>query len=397
MWEINPSREFMSWVYQLNGKLDVEALAGALDDVVSANTVLRVRFVTQEGELIQEVLPFRPGVLAIVDLDGRTKADGLAAALRGVEATYRDLSPLAEPALSATLYLVAPKTNVLSIFVAEALVDGESATLVAAELSRAYARRAGKPIPELPHPSTTSYLAHVRDNPVSPAAVEKALDYWLSLESVPTAAGSWPGVPDGPGYTRFFNVEEQMWQELMHTFPALETMPFVVLSTWTAQALSDVAQARRFLLTSAVSNRSRPSAKDTIGNFVGPMRMIVDVDPEDTFAVTSARLVQSLRRALVASVVPGPLATRLCHPEGPFVPLVPTVSCFYFAEREAPDFVGVRQRRFRLNGGGDVLRVNCTPDEKGGRNFFFLTNSASRQQLNEFVATFRRRVGLPEL
>lgn len=394
MWESNPSRETMSWVYQLNGKLDVAALGGAIDEVVHAHTVLRVRFVERGGELFQEVLPFRPGVLEVVDLSGHTKADGLAGALRAIESAYPDLSPLAEPALSATLYLVAPKTNVLAIFVAEALVDGESATLVAAELSRAYARRAGKAVPDLELPSLTSYLAYVRDNPVAPSSVERALAYWSSLESVPANAGDWPSVPDQAGATRFFNLDAAAWKAMIESFPALDTMPFVVLSTWCAQSLADVAGARRFLLTSAVSNRSRPQAKGTIGNFVGPMRMEVEVDPDEGFAATSARLVNSLRRGLSASVVPGPLATRMLHPEGPFVPLVPTVSCFYFAEREAPDFVGVRQRRFRLNGGGDVLRVNCTPDDRGGRNFFFLTNAADRARLDGFVRAFRSRMGL---
>jgi hypothetical protein len=33
--------------------------------------------------------------------------------------------------------------------------------------------------------------------------------------------------------------------------------------------------------------------------------------------------------------------------------------------------------------------VNCTPDDEGGRNFFFISASASSERLSELVAAFR--------
>ena len=55
----NPSREFMSWVYQLNGKLDVDALAKAIDDVVHRHDMLRVRFEGGPDGPEQVVTPFQ--------------------------------------------------------------------------------------------------------------------------------------------------------------------------------------------------------------------------------------------------------------------------------------------------------------------------------------------------
>ncbi len=385
----NPSREHMSWVYQLNGKLDAGALAQAVDDVVAAHDVLRVRFEdTAEGP-VQVVTPFRPGVLYVVGVDDRPKLEALTTAVRAVEAEYRDLSPWDEPRLRATLYRVAPKTHVLSIFVAEALVDGESGTLMAAELSRAYAKHAGKEAPDLPVPSGASYLRWVLDNPVPEAVQRRAVDHWARLRDEPAAAGRWPTELGDRPRSRFFNVPADRWSRLVQTTPGMAAMPFVVVLSWLELALARVAGAERFIVTSAVSNRSRPGARDMIGNFVGPVRLLAEVSPADRLEDVSPRVMMALREALAASVVPVPLAEARLQAPAPFVPPPPTVSFFMFTERQGPDLAGVRQRRFRVNTGRDVLRVNVTPDEQGGRNVFVISGSAPPALLDELAAALR--------
>ena len=384
----NPSKEFMGWVYQLNGRLDVDALVQAVDDVVAAHDMLRVRFRPGDPPT-QVVTPFRPGVVHVVRLDDRPKPIGLEAAVRSVEADFRDLSPWDDARLAATLYLIHPKTNVLSVFVAEAVVDGESGNLVAAEISRAYAKHAGKVAPELQVPSDGSYLRFVRDNPVPQATVDRAVAYWADLREGPTAAGSWPTTVGPSGTTRFFKVPVDRWERLLEAVPALGTMPFVVLLSWLQMALAKVSGATRFTVGSAVSNRSRPGAKDMIGSFVGPVRLAAEVGPDDRLEDVSPRVMASLRRAMAASVVPVPLAEAKALAPDPFRPPPPVVSLFMFTEREGLDLPGVRQRRFRVHGGRDVLRVNVTPDDEGGRNFFFLSSSATPAQLDELTAAFR--------
>ncbi len=396
----NPSREFMSWVYQLNGKLRVDALVEAVDDVVEAHDLLRVRFAPGPGGDVeaagQYVTPFRPGTVRVVRLDDRPKLEALTASVVALEAEYRDLSPWDEPRLQATLYVVAPQTHVLSIFVAEALCDGESGTLVAAELSRAYALHAGKPPPDLPLPSQRSYLRWVQENPVPEAAQQRAVEHWRALGDVPVAAGSWPmALPAGQRpRTRFFNVPAAHWRHLLDVTPGMAAMPFVVLLSWLEMALARVAGAERFVVTSAVSNRSRPGSRDMIGNFVGPVRMIAEVGATEPLEDVSPKVLRSLREALAASVVPVPLADARIQAPASFVPPEPTVSFFMFDEREGPDFAGVRQRRFRVNTGRDVLRVNCTPDESGGRNFFVISGSAPAELLDALVAELQRHLGL---
>lgn len=384
----------MSWVYQLNGKLDVAALAGAVDDVVEAHEMLRVRFERSPEGPVQYPTPFRPGVLDVVGLDDRPKLEGLTAAVTAVEAEYRDLSPWDEPRLRATLYRVAPKTHVLAIFVAEALVDGESGTLVAAELSRAYAGRAGRTPPDLPVPSAASYLDLVRDHPVAQAVQARAVDHWRRLRDVPAAAGTWPMVPGSRATTRFFNVPVDEWDALVAGTPGMAAMPFVVVLSWLELALAEVAGAERFVVTSAVSNRSRQGTRDMIGNFVGPVRLLAEVRAGEPLEEVSSRVMVSLRQAIAASAVPVPLAEARLQSPATFTPPAPTVSFFMFAEREGPDLAGVRQRRFRVNSGLDVLRVNCTPDDRGGRNFFFVSTSAPAALLDRLVAAFRRRAQL---
>lgn len=386
----NPSREFMSWVYQLNGKLDVEALALAFDEVVARHDMLRVRFEDGPGGPAQVVTPFRPGVMARVRLDDRPKAQGLAAALKAIETAYRDMSPWEDAPLQATLYLVAPKTNVLAVFVAEALVDGDSGTLVAAEISRAFAAHAGRPAPDLPLPTDASYLRYVLDHPVAPATEARAERHWQEMIDLPRACGSWPMATTGRRLSRFFKVPVDEWQSLERATPALVAMPYVVLLSWLELSLSRVAGAERFSVTSAVTNRRLPVTKGMIGSFTGPVRLTAEVHPGEQLEDVSPRVMKALREAVANSTVPVPLAEARAQAPAPYVPPPPLVSFFLFTEREGLDLPGVRQRRFRLHmGSQDVLRVNCTPDEEGGRNFFFASSSAPPELLDELVATFR--------
>ena len=184
--------------------------------------------------------PFRPGVLEIVHLDDRPKVQGLAAAVKAIETEYRDMSPWDDAPLRATLYLVAPKTNVLAIFVAEALVDGESGTLVAAEISRAYAHHAGRPAPDLPVPTDASFLRYVLDHPVPPATEAK--------RRAPLAGDGGPADGTlrllahrdrGPArFARFFKVPVDEWRAVVGATPALATMPYVVLLSWLELSLA---------------------------------------------------------------------------------------------------------------------------------------------------------------
>jgi hypothetical protein len=386
----NPSREFMSWVYQLNGKLDVDALAFAVDDVVRRHDMLRVRFEDRGAGPEQVVTPFRPGVLEIVRLDDRPKAQGLAAAVKAIETDYRDLSPWDDARLRATLYLVAPKTNVLAVFVAEALVDGDSGTLVAAEISRAYAAHAGRPATDLPLPSDESYLRYVLEHPVPPAVEERAEQYWRRMTGVPATAGEWPTEMGERSTVIYFKVHREGWERLVRGTPALGMIPYVVVLSWLEMALARVAKAEHFYVTSAVANRRHPKSKGMIGSFVGPVRLPAEVYPEDRLEDVSRRVMKAHQLATVHSVVPVPLAEARAVAPAPYVPPPPCIGFFMFDERVGLDLPGVRQRRFRVHTGNrDILRVNCTPDDEGGRNFFFISASAPRALLDELVAVFR--------
>ncbi|MHB8219746.1 MAG: condensation domain-containing protein [Acidimicrobiales bacterium] len=390
----NPSREFMSWIYQLNGRLDVPALARAIDDVVARHDMLRVRFVERASGPEQVVTPFRPGVLNVVPLDDRPKLEALTTAVRSVEIEYQDLSPWDDARLQATLYLVAPKTNVLSVWVAEAAIDGDSGTLVAADISRAYAAHAGRPAPDLPEPSDDSYLRFVLEHPVAESTLERAGRYWVEEVPADPEAGSWPTVAGDRSLTRFFNVPSAGWERLVEATPALGTLPYVVVLSWLEMALCAVSGAEHFVVTSAVSGRRLPVTRAMIGNFVGPVRLKAEVHPDDTLEDVSPRVMTGLRAAMTHGVVPAPLAEAEAVGADRYSPPPPTIGFYLFAEREGLDLAGVRQRRFRVHTGNrDILRVNCTPDGDGGRNFFFISASAPPVLLDALVGTFRSIMG----
>ena len=210
------------------------------------------------------------------------------------------------------MYLVAPKTNVLAIFVAEALVDGDSGTLVAAEISRAYAEHAGRPAPELPVPNTESFLRYVVEHPVKEAVAERSIRHWQELAGASRSAGrlahARPGSATRPGSSRSPPTSGERMEEAT---PALATTPFVVVLSWLEMALAEVAGAERFMVTSAVSNRRLPVARTMIGSFIGPVRLTAEVHPGDRLEDVSPKVMAALRQAVAHSTVPVPLAESL--------------------------------------------------------------------------------------
>jgi len=230
--------------------------------------------------------------------------------------------------------------------------------------------------------------------PFGEAALERAGRYWAEEVPADPEAGTWPTVVGDRSLARFFNVPGERWERLVEATPALGTLPYVVVLSWLEMALCEVAGAERFVVTSAASGRRLPVTRAMIGNFVGPVRLRAEVHPGDTLEDVSPRVMAGLRAAMTHGVVPAPLAEAEAMGVDRYTPPPPTVSFYLFAEREGLDLAGVRQRRFRVHTGNrDILRVNCTPDGEGGRNFFFISASAPPALLDSLVSTFRSILG----
>jgi acyl carrier protein len=398
------SRGFLSWAVQFNGKLDVEALTLAIDDVVARHDVLRARFEQDGGKWYLRPTPFVPGVLRIEDLTDRPKSEAIDAAVDALRATYASLSHTDDPRFRAVLHRIDRKTNVLGIFVAEALVDGESGNLLAAEIARAYAARADLPLQvELPEASGASYLEHVAAHPVKASMVRRARQHWTEqVREVPTGL-DWPAAPAGDEggidegderdadqvATAGFELPETRWEELADAGSRLRSTRFVVVLACLQAALSRVAGAERILVTSVVTDRSNPATVGMIGCFNSIVRIDGQVHPGDALADVVARSTGAVRDAVGHCGVPAPLAIAQATGDPDAAPPTTAVHLYLFERRESPMLPGVRRRRFRLNSASrEGLRVNCTRAASGAQSFFLSSATAPPEVLTRVATDF---------
>jgi acetyl esterase/lipase/acyl-coenzyme A synthetase/AMP-(fatty) acid ligase len=386
-------RGFLSWVYQLNGELDMQALALAVDDIASRHEILRARFEAHHGSLRQVVTPFTPGVLEAVDLRDHAKRDGLDAAIVDVERVYRSLSPSEDPRLRAILYTVAPKTAVLAMFVAEALVDSDSGALLCAELTRAYAERVGtSPSPELPTASDVSYLDYVRLHPADPATVMRARAHWMRQASDSPMIGEWPMTPsnaDGAGSSFTFELTPAEWALVTARSHALHTTPYVFVLTCLQLALVRAANVTRFLAHAVVTERGDVPT-DLIGNFHSLVRIDMRLDGDSDFERAAARTATAVAEAIEHRALPAPLAEPDTQVTPPSEDCLPGIRFYMFANHGGPTFAGVRRRRFRLHGAPRApLSLSCIYAPNGRQDFVFSSSTASRDRVETLAAAVR--------
>lgn len=375
------SRGYLTWIYQLNGRLDVPALANAIDDVVRRHEILRTRFEYRDGRFWQVAMPFTPGVLEVIELTRQSKLDALTAAVEDTEARFRMLVPSQTPHLQAVLYDIAPKTAVFSLFVAETLVDSDSGAFVEAELSRAYAVQAGHPVnPELPKASDASYLDYVAARPVHQSAVSRAREHWeAQARRVPVVTG-WPLEPRDAPSSYVFELPAEEWALVVAAAQALRTTPYVLILTSLQIALARTGLGH-LLIDSVATDRSDPATEAMIGNFQAPVRIEALVQPEDRLIDVLARTAGAVREAVTHYVVP---------PPAPGVGAA--VAFFMFKRHEGPVFKGVRRRRFRVSGEHSrPLRLTCSSGPDGKQDFVFSSTTAPAEAL-EMVATTLRAV-----
>ena len=386
------SRGFLSWVYQFNGRLNVEAVGRAVDEVLQRHDVLRTTFEYRGHRVEQVITPFSPGSMRIVDIGGHSKQEALAIALKAIDDWYGEMSVAEDPRFRSVLYTIDAKTNVFAAFVAEALVDGESGALLTAELSRAYARHADQPEPELPAPVDVRYLDYVLANPVPLPVLRAARNHWAHYaHTVPFEFG-WPTEERPTAATVSYHLSPAEWKEIVGGAQALRTTPYLFLLGCLQAAVHRVTGAEHLPLTSAVIDRSDPLTERMIGNFTSVVRIEGRVGREERFADVMNHTVDALRTAVAASVLPAPLAEARMPASVPKRPPHSGVEFYMFQEREALVFPGVRRRRFRLNGGLEPLRLNCTQRMDGRERFSFTSTTATEDELVRLAAVFRALV-----
>ena len=277
---------------RIRGLLDAEALRRALGEIVRRHEPLRTRFVSDEGQPSQVIMPPSDFDLVTQSLTALPECEREAEALRfAAEEAQRLFDLSAELPLRARLLRLDEEEHILLVTAHHIVSDGWSMRVLVKELAEVYAALAvGGEVPQRnPTVQYADYAAWQRAC-LSGEMLEAHLAYWkeqlagcefvLDLPAarprpvVQTFRGATAGLELPPGLGSA--LKELSRREGVTLFMTLLAAFDVLLHRYTGQ--DDI------VVGTPIAGRSRPEVEDLVGLFVNTLVMRTDLSGDPTFA-----------------------------------------------------------------------------------------------------------------
>ena len=286
---LEESRYHIPFALRLAGPLDRSALEEALSDVVTRHEILRTRFAETQGVPRQEIVPEMPRpVLGPADVDPQQ----LTEVLRAAAARRFDLT--ADTPLRAELYRLGPQDHVLLLVLHHIAGDARSVTLLASDLSRAYATRREGSVPvvgELPvqYADFSVWQQHwmETDGVTGPAA---QIEFWTrALDRLPEVLDlpldrSRPMVSSFHGDTVEFRLPPALHAQVTALARSHRVTVFMVMQAALATLLTRLGAGTDIPVGTPVSGREADALDDLVGLFVNTLILRTDTSGDPSFA-----------------------------------------------------------------------------------------------------------------
>ncbi|MGE0783502.1 amino acid adenylation domain-containing protein, partial [Mycolicibacterium sp.] len=293
---------------RVRGALDVEALRGALRDVVERHESLRTIFPETDGVPRQQVVAAERAEYPfdVVDAVGWSSTRLTAAVEEGARHRFDVTTDIP---LYVSLFRVSVDEHVLVGVVHHIAADGWSVAPLMADLSVAYAGRcAGRPPDWAPLPVQyadytlwqRARFGDLRDGD-SPIALQLA--YWQeSLAGMPERLAlptdrPYPPVADLRGATVEIAWPAELQQRIRDLAAAHNATSFMVVQAALAALLSRLCASSDVAVGFPIAGRSDPALDALVGFFVNTLVLRVDASGDPTVA----ELVDQVRRRSLAA------------------------------------------------------------------------------------------------
>ncbi|KUI04643.1 hypothetical protein AU189_19860 [Mycolicibacterium acapulense] len=284
----------MPIAFRINGLLDIEALAAALDDVIARHESLRTVFPETGGVPSQKVLPAEPGMwrresATVVSLPA-SEVDGALAALAG----HRfDLAT--EIPIRARILAAGPDRYVVGIVLHHIAFDGWSMAPMVRDVAEAYrARRQGLPPSWAPLP--VQYVDYtlwqqdwLGDESDPDSVIAAQLDYWQKeLADLPEVVSlvsdrPRPPVPSYRGDVVELRIEPELWAGIKAVAAAHNATASMVTQAVLAVVLHRAGMGEDIALGTPIAGRSDQALNELVGFFVNTWVLRVGVTPGQRF------------------------------------------------------------------------------------------------------------------
>ncbi|MFT4199146.1 amino acid adenylation domain-containing protein, partial [Gordonia sp. (in: high G+C Gram-positive bacteria)] len=274
----------MPMAVRLAGDVDIDALIGAIHDVIARHEVLRTVFPAVDGEPHQRVIG-ESEALERFDWERVDTFDDLtAAADRGFDVTV-DLP------VRGRLRVGDDGTGELLLVVHHIAFDGESIGVLIRDVLAAYARRTDPAVPAQP-PLAVQYADYAIwqhaelgrvDDPDT--VLGRQLAYWRekltglpALTELPMDRPR-PPVFDSDGGMVVLEVDEGLTERITELCRTYEVTPFMVTYAALAVLVARLGATSDAVIASPAAGRLSPAVDDLVGMFVNTLVLRTDTSP----------------------------------------------------------------------------------------------------------------------
>ena len=282
---------------RLEGRLEIEALERAVNEIVRRHEVLRTRFEVEAGVPTQVIDDWAPRRLEVEDLTGLTmeereeKAKGIA---RAEAETGFDLSR--GPLLRVKALKLGEEDHVLLFTMSHIVSDGWSTEILTREVGTLYrAYLAGEPSPLDELPIQYADFAVWQRAWLKGEALEAELDYWrkrlagMETLELPTDHQR-PPAPSYRGAMRRLVIERDLTEKLRALGHREGVTLFMILLGGFDILMSRYSGQEDVALGTDIANRNRAEIEGLIGFFVNQLVLRVEVGASESFSELLSRV-----------------------------------------------------------------------------------------------------------
>jgi condensation enzyme len=272
--------------WRVAGEIDLDALHGALDDVVERNEILRTE-VVRGDEQFQRVLPASPAEVVVTDLpaeDGRSREEQAEEFLNKTDASGLNGTHL--PHIRAELGRFDERDAVLVLVTHHMASDGWSMQVLGRELGAFYAERTGAGPASLPEAVQYREFSAWQQESLASEDADRLRTHWR--ETLRDAELSTIVMDEPEGFTRGYAIKRFVWPAELaaatgRVAKELRASPFMVLTAAFNCLLHRRTGGTDLVASTFTAGRGEPRFADTVGAFFNMVPLRTDMSGNPSF------------------------------------------------------------------------------------------------------------------